>query len=191
MNIQCANCKYEFILPDERVPDASKFKLNCPKCREPILIERPAETAPMAAPENFPHDAQVAFVYVESVTLQNRINNFLKSKGFYVSEGRNVAESLEKLRINYYNLLILEDSINAKLFQDLFKKWTGLRRRDVNVVFVNADCQSLHSGEAFYRGVNSVISKSDVESIEHLLEQAMSNYSGYLEPWSVAASRIQ
>ena len=40
MEITCSFCETSFEFPDERLPEAKKFKLNCPKCREPLLIEQ-------------------------------------------------------------------------------------------------------------------------------------------------------
>lgn len=54
MEITCAHCRSSFVLPDDRVPEAKKFKLNCPKCREPIVIEQETDAERVVAPEHFP-----------------------------------------------------------------------------------------------------------------------------------------
>ena len=190
MEIICTHCKSGFVLPDDRVPEAKKFKLNCPKCREPIVIDQESDAEKIVAPEHFPHDATVAFVFVTNKALAERISLFLKSRGIFVSASALIHEALDKVRINYYNILVLEDSEHSKAILGVVRRWNGLRRRDVNIILVETDCKSLHSNEAFYRGVNSVVSSKDNERIESILDLAMGEFKSYSEPWSVAAQRL-
>jgi PleD family two-component response regulator len=188
MDISCTHCKTSFVLPDDRVPETKKFKLNCPKCREPIIIDQDRER--IVPPEHFPHDATVAFLFVRDKKLAERITLFLKSRGIFVSEARQVHEALDKVRINYYNILILEDTDPARSILDVVKKWNGLRRREVNIILVESGSQSLRADEAFYRGVNAVIGQNDAERIESVLELAMDEFKSYLELWTVAAQKL-
>lgn len=190
MDISCSHCKTSFVLPDDRIPESKKFRLNCPKCREPIIIDQTQDTDKITAPEHFPHDATVAFLYVTKRPLAERIAAFLKSRGIFVSEAGQPHEALDKVRINYYNILVLEESEASKSILSVVKKWNGLRRRDANIILVETKCRSMHSNEAFYRGVNSVISSEDNERIENILELAMDEYKSYSEPWNIAAKKL-
>jgi len=190
MDITCTHCKSSFVLPDDRIPETKKFKLNCPKCREPIVIDQESDNEKIVAPEHFPHDATVAFLSLRNKSLSERISLFLKSRGIFVSESTLIHEALDKVRINYYNIIILEESEQSKSILAIVKKWNGLRRRDVNIILVEADCKSLHSNEAFFRGVNSVISAKDNERIENILDLAMGEFKSYSEPWAVASKRL-
>jgi hypothetical protein len=190
MDITCTHCKSSFVLPDDRIPETKKFKLNCPKCREPIVIDQESDNDKIIAPEHFPHDATVAFLFLRNKSLSERISLFLKSRGIFVSESTFIHEALDKVRINYYNIIILEESEQSKSILAVAKKWNGLRRREVNIILVEAECKSLHSNEAFFRGVNSVISAKDNERIENILDLAMGEFKSYNEPWAVAAQRL-
>lgn len=187
MDISCTHCKTSFVLPDDRVPETQKFKLNCPKCREPIIIDQGSER--IVPPEHFPHDATVAFLFVRDKKLAERISLFLKSRGIFVSEARQIHEALDRVRINYYNILILEDSNLSRAILDVIKKWNGLRRREVNILLVGSESQSLRSDEAFYRGVNAVVGGTDNERIEHILELALDEFGSYSELWIAAAQK--
>jgi len=191
MDISCTHCKTSFVLPDDRIPESKKFRLNCPKCREPIIVNQESESEKIAVPEHFPHDAVVAFLYVKNKNLADRISNFLKSRGIFISSADQIHEALEKIRINYYNILILEDSDSSKSILNVVKKWNGLRRRDVNIILVESNCQSLHANEAFYRGVNSVLGAKDNERIENILDLAMGEFKSYSEPWDAAARKLR
>lgn len=190
MEIVCTHCKSSFILPDERIPDAKKFKLNCPKCREPIIIDMSELDVVPTAPETFPHDAVVAFVFCTQVIFSQRIKSSLKKNGIYVSEALSISEAIEKVRVNYYDIIIIEESNVSNALYEIFKKWNGLRRREVNIVVVGANCQSLQGQDAFLRGVNSVIGKSDNDEIDKYLELALAEYKKYIEPWEIVAKRM-
>lgn len=191
MEISCTSCNSTFVIPDDRIPETRKFKLNCPKCREPIFVDQDALEEKVVAPEHFPHDAVVAFVFVKNKDLAGRIEGFLKGRGIYVSEARLVHEALDKVRINYYNILILEDCEESRSILGIVRKWNGLRRREVNIVLVEAKCQSMHPNEAFVRGVNSVVSAADGGRIEDFLELALGEYESYIEPWTEAGRKIR
>lgn len=190
MDISCTHCKSSFVLPDDRIPESKKFKLNCPKCREPIIVDQESESDKIVAPEHFPHDATVAFLYVQNKDLANRISLFLKSRGIFVSESSLVHEAIDKVRINYYNILILEESEKSKSILAIVKKWNGMRRRDVNIILVETNCQSLHANEAFFRGVNSVVGVQDNDRIENILDLALGEFKSYIEPWNIAAQKL-
>ncbi len=190
MDITCSHCKSSFVIPDDRIPETKKFKLNCPKCREPIVVDQESADEKIVAPEHFPHDATVAFLFVKNKKLAERIGLFLKSRGIFVSQTTLIHEALDKVRINYYNILILEESEQTKAILGVVRKWNGLRRRDVNIILGEAACKSLHSNEAFFRGVNAVISEADNERIENILDLALGEFKSYSEPWAVAAQRL-
>lgn len=190
MDINCTHCKSSFVLPDDRIPETKKFKLNCPKCREPIIIDKENEGDKIVAPEHFPHDATVALLFVKNRALADRISVFLKSRGIFVSEAGLIHDALDKVRINYYNIIILEESEHSKSILAVVRKWNGLRRRDVNIILVETDCKSLHANEAFFRGVNAVISAKDSERIENILDLALGEFKSYMEPWAVASQRL-
>lgn len=191
MEISCSHCKAAFVLPDDRVPEVSKFKLNCPKCREPIIVDKGSKFDAVVAPENFPHDATVAFIFISNKLLAEKIKLYLRSKKIYISEAADLAEALDKVRINYYDIIVLEESELLKPVMDVVKKWNGIRRREVNVIIVQASCKSMQEQEAFLRGVNSVISRDDIEYLENFLAQAIDNYTYSLEPWKVAEKKLQ
>lgn len=191
MEITCTSCNSSFVIPDDRIPETRRFKLNCPKCREPILVDQDLLDEKIVQPEHFPHDAVVAFVFVRNRELADRIEQFLKGRGIFVSQARLAHEALEKVRINYFNILILEESEDAKSILTIVKKWNGLRRREANIVLVEAKCRSLHPNEAFMRGVNSVIGADDSERIENILDLALGEYKSYIDPWVEAARKIR
>lgn len=130
-------------------------------------------------------------MYVPDNELAERIGDFLKSKGIYISEAQTVTVALEKMRINYYQMLILEENDASQAILNATRKWDGLRRRDINVVYVNTDTQSMQQSEAFFRGVNFVIGKADAKRIDHFLEIILKEYENYKEMWLLAEKKAR
>lgn len=191
MEITCSYCNADFTLPDDRLPDVKKFKLSCPKCKETLIIDREIGSEATSIPESFPHDATVAFLYVPDGQLAKRIEVFLKGRGIYVSEATTPAMALEKIKINYYQMIILEeDDVSQEILQ-VVRKWNGLRRRDTNVIQVKTETKSMQQSDAFFRSVNFVIGKADVERIEYFLEIILKEYESYRDPWVVAEKKIR
>lgn len=191
MNITCENCKTSFVLPKERIPEVSKFKLNCPKCREPIIIDKSSTFEPIATPEHFPHNATVAFLFVSNNALMSTIKGYVESKGMYTSIAQNISEAVEKIRINYYDIIFLEDGDYVKPIMDIIKKWNGIRRREVNIIIIQTSGTSLHEQEAFLRGANAVISRNDASKINKFIDLAIDNYNYTIEPWKLAEQKLQ
>lgn len=190
MEITCTKCNSSFVLPDDRVPEAKKFKLNCPKCREPIIVDTSFSEVHVA-PEHFPRDAKVVFLFLPDVQLRLRISEFFKYKEIYVSEASNIVEAMDKIAINYYHIMVVDDSIHTQSLLKVIRKWNGLRRREINIIQIGTDCPSLHEAEAFSRGVNTVINKNDVEKIEHFLELALNEFENYIDIWKSAELNIR
>lgn len=133
--------------------------------------------------ERFVHRIIASFVWYPNIGV-------VAEQVFYVSEAAVVHEALDRVRINYYNILILEDC-EVRSILGIVRKWNGLRRREVNIVLVEAKCQSMHPNEAFMRGVNSVVSATDGGRIENFLELALGEYESYIEPWTEAGRKIR
>ncbi len=190
MEITCSHCKASFNIPDDRIPEAKKFKLNCPKCREQIVVAMDTDTSNAVAPEHFPHDAVVAFVYVPDTGIAGRISYFFQQQGIYISEAKTLPEAIDKVRANYYNIMVIEENENMKPVFEVIKKWNGLRRREANIILVNTNCRSMQANEAFLRGVNTVIGRSDNERLEYFMELAMGEYKTYIEPWDLASQHL-
>lgn len=189
MEITCSFCNTSFVLPDDRLPEAKKFKLNCPKCREPLLIEQKSTQNQVLIPENFPHDATVSLLHISDNQLEQRVIAYLKEKNIYISEAKNITVALEKIKINYYQILILEEGYTSQAILDAIKRWDGLRRRDINIIQVNSDAQTMHEHEAFLRGVNFVISRNDAKKIEYFLEIIFKEYENYKNLWKTAEKK--
>jgi predicted Zn finger-like uncharacterized protein len=196
MEIRCQQCSARFQIPAEKIPEgARRFKVACPQCKSPILVEIPETKEEITRdlpdePEYFPHDTQVTFVFVEQAALHHRICEYVRSRGGYVSEARSIEQARSKILSNYYHEMIFQDDEYGKQLLSLIASWNGLRRREVNIILIESSLRTLSGMDAFLLGVNAVISKSDSGEIEKFLDLARDAYAAAMEPWKVAAAHV-
>jgi predicted Zn finger-like uncharacterized protein len=201
MRLTCEHCEYAFDLPDSKVPNASRFRFRCPKCGERNFWDRdqaerePGETGAGAQdedgvedmePEMYPPGEKVAFVFIQDETWREKAEQYCFQAGYHVSTAEKPAEAMQKLRLNSYNMVILEDrQENARVLQEI-GKWPGWLRREVNCIMVGDQAESFDPNMAFVQGVNSYLTLNEADQAEELLERAQRSLSRYLELWRLA-----
>lgn len=190
MDIHCPHCSAGFVLPDDKIPESSKFKLACPKCKEAILVDLSTPPQHESILENFPPNATVAFLFLKNQLLTQRIKIYLKRKNIFISECTDMSQALHKLRTNYYNIIFIDEKLLSPMILDTFKSWNGLRRRDVNIVYMDTSYPTLDPLSAFLIGANFVVSKNDLEHIDEHLDRLFEAYAKYREPWDIASANI-
>ncbi|MGE4299410.1 MAG: hypothetical protein AB7E47_15445 [Desulfovibrionaceae bacterium] len=141
-------------------------------------------------PEIFPPGAKVAFVRLFDAAWTQRVMAFLDTAGFHHSEAADAGKAVQKLRLNEYALVILEDGgDNAALLEEI-GSWSGLRRREVNLVLVGAAASSMDPQMAFQRGLNSYIHTADATRADTLLADALKGYERYYELLHLAKAKV-
>jgi DNA-directed RNA polymerase subunit RPC12/RpoP len=206
---QCDGCGKQFALPPEKVPDKPRSRFTCPSCGTKVLVDRSREEAsagdkqadaaqPEAKgeaydiePDLFPPGAEVAFVYVQDRSWAEKIEESLQLEGGYLlSRAENGAQALQKLRLNSYQMILLQDGPEAEDLLEEIGSWPGYVRREINCILIGDRAKSFDPGESFIRGVNSYLSIEDRQGIAELLEQAQQSFDQYLEPWRKAKQEI-
>ncbi len=195
MKVICKKCNKEFLVPEEKIPSGiKKFAVKCPSCKDKIVVEVKEEdlksekeisdfyTVP---PDNFPPGSKTAFLYVFDEVWRREIINFLKEKNYYISEAHEENVGVQKLRINPYNVVFLEEKNVQPLLQEI-GSWPGAQRRETNVILIGDRAESFDLLTAFVAGVNSYLSISDRDKIKELLEEAMDRYKSFIEMWEAA-----
>jgi hypothetical protein len=208
MRIHCQQCAKGFTVPDEKVPDNDVLRFKCPACggkneldtREQagpagqVAGDAPADQAQaeeMLEPEIYPPGAEVVFIFVSHGEWSERVQEYLTQMGMYQSTAETVEQARQKLNLNRYNWVILEDRAeNAPLLQEI-ASWPGFSRREVNCLLVGNAARSFDPNEAFVKGMNCYLAFEDEERVEELLEQARDEYNQYLAPWQVAMEQVE
>lgn len=203
MRFRCDQCAKELNIPDEKLPDATRFKVKCPHCERETIVDRskhegskpsrkkkPSGSLGDLEPEVFPPGAKVIFMHMESSEWRNEASSFFKKAGYYESEADSADEAVLKLRLNDYDVLFVEDTSEVGMLMEEIASWNGLKRRNVNVVMLTEAASSMDPMLAFLRGVNFIINTGDIRRAPELLTNALNNYVEYYRWFSTARKEI-
>ncbi len=199
--LTCEQCGKHFDVPEDKLPGQGRFRFTCPGCGGKNVVQFPkqgratdagpgTEADPLVEelnsgpePEMFPPGSEVAFVFVQDQSWWERIESYLLNTGFHVSSAESQSEAVQKLRLNSYQWVILQEGPGQKALLEEMARWPGQQRREVNVVLLGSEAPSFDPRQAFLLGVNAYIALSDEDSAEQVLDQAKGEFEQVLEPW--------
>jgi predicted Zn finger-like uncharacterized protein len=200
MDIRCASCGRDLRIPEDKLPAAPRFKVRCPQCSAEIAVDRsvaaprpdiaPARKipdAPALEPEFFPPGARTVFLFLGGAGLWlDEARAFFKGRGYFESTASSPGEAIQKLRLNTYDVLLIEDSPeNVSVLSDI-AEWSGLKRREVNLCLVGDRAASLDRRASFLCGVNGYLNVADGPRAAELLEGLLKEYEEYYLPVRLA-----
>jgi predicted Zn finger-like uncharacterized protein len=199
MRLTCEHCDNSFDLPDSKIPDSNRFRFRCPKCGERNLWDREREEREAEAasglgqgdeaemePEMYPPGEKVAFVFLQDETWREKAEQYCFQAGYHVSTAEKPKEAVQKLRLNSYDMAVIEDRQENQLVLKEIGKWPGWMRREVNCIMVGEQAESFDPNMAFIKGVNTYLMLNEADQAEELLERAQRSLSRYLELWRLA-----
>ena len=204
MRLQCQDCGKQFNLPQDKIPGTGHFVYTCPNCKKKNKIdldlggdnrdrtaERPQSesSAPPEAriePDLFPPGSKAGFIYLQDESWSGKVQGYLAEKGYYLSQAGSPQEAIQKLRLNVYDLVCIQDSPGTEGLLQEISLWPGRRRREVNCLLLGDYERSFDPAVAFLRAVNCALAKKDSETADALLEQADKQFEKSLEPWHSA-----
>ncbi|MCA1945671.1 MAG: zinc-ribbon domain-containing protein [Desulfovibrio sp.] len=197
MRITCTSCNRELTVPDNKLPDTPRFKIKCPQCKKEIVVERMDKVDPsftgasydysgVVEPEVFPPGARVAFLLIVEKSWRNAASAWLKAEKFYQSTATNAHEAMLKLRLNDYQLVMIEDRDEYQGVLAEIGTWPGLRRRTVNLVLLGNDAASLDPQLSFRRGANTYLNLADAARCAELMDSVLKGYEMYYQYLNLA-----
>ncbi len=213
MQLNCEHCGRSFDLPQEKVPAGERLRFACPACGEKNIVnlenaakkkaeidpsqEEQMQTSPLSAtedsveensiePDTYPPGSDVAFIHVQDGKWEERVEQILKGYGYYVSKSRDKKEAVQKLSLNRYTYILIEDiPENAALLEEI-ANWPGETRREINCVLTGQNARSFDPQLALLRGVNSYIYIEERDNIEDLIDKSLQYFNSFFEPWKMA-----
>jgi len=203
MRLTCEQCNKHFEVPADKLPRQERFRFTCPECGARNIVQLPGREEPKrdrpervseasagemglgAEPEMFPPGAEVAFVRVSDQDWWERVENYLLSTGFYLSTAESLNEAVQKLRLNSYQWVILEEGEEHASMLKESARWPGQVRREVNVILLGRKGSSFDPKQAFLQGVNVYLDQTDTDNAEQYLDQARSEFEQLKEPWNM------
>jgi len=209
----------EFNLPDEKLPDAARFAMKCPFTGKRIVFEKqdgqfvvsageaagshtppaqqaapqeaqPALKLPQVEPDIYAPGTKVAFLFLEAGWLE-AARSFFQGKGYAVSTASDELEAIAKLRLNNYDVVMVEDSAKSKQLRGEICSWHGSKRRGVNFILVGGQGRSNDPQAAFFEGSNSYLAASDEAQARDLLEGALTGYNMHYQLLETAKKQVE
>jgi predicted Zn finger-like uncharacterized protein len=142
MEIKCEECHAVIQIPDERVPQNSTFRLNCPRCKRKILVNTKTpksldecrtdiDLAPSASAVTPPANDEAvdslrdamdylsagqsaALLCMNRTESRNEVKAMLEGLGYVVDIPTATDRALQRLRFNQYQVVLLDDDFDGE-----------------------------------------------------------------------------
>lgn len=208
MRINCDTCSKEFSLPEDKLPDARRFRVKCPSCGNKITVERPAdqsldegissgqprESEGVLSEEEFagltPIKENNGLILFQDRDLLEAVRAPLEERGYTLAAATSSEEARRIFSTNPLSVVVLEDvEESLPILRDIHSQ-PGIVRRGINCVLVGDQASSMDVKEAFFRGVNTYLSSRDKDRFGELLTHALGKYSQFIHPWLVARGEV-
>ena len=209
MRIDCDSCRKEFSLPEDKLPDARRFRVKCPSCGNRIAVERPAgqeggegtsgsqpreSEAMQSVEEEVAHLTPIkennGLILFQDPELLEAVRAPLEGMGYRLAATASSEEARRIFSTNPLALVVLEDvEENLSMLRDIHSR-PGFARREINCVLVGEQAKSLDTKEAFIRGVNTYLSSKDRDRFGELLSHALGKYNQFIHPWLLAKGEV-
>lgn len=201
MRVQCKECRIEFKIPKEKIPEGMKLMIHCPKCRTPNEVckkSHPAERrsqneSDALLPESgsasdYGSEIDVvgegmrsALLCLTSITPAESIAQALRELDFWVFHAPRPELALAKLHHNHYDLIVLEEYFNSEVDSpDPVLHHLQLlpmhQRRQFYLCLLSRSKPTLDSKSAFRMGVNFILNVRDLEKAKVMLAREMKEY---------------
>lgn len=209
MRITCDNCSKEFSLPEDKLPNAQRFRVKCPSCANRIAVERPAGQSADGGTSGEPSQGSEAMdtgeeefagltpdrernglILFQDRDLLEAVRASLEQSGYRVAAAGSSEEARRIFSTNPLSLVVLEDvEEHLPMLRDVHSQ-PGFVRRGINCVLVGDQAKSLDTRAAFIRGVNTYLSSKDKDRFGELLTHSLGKYSQFIHPWLVARGEV-
>jgi CheY-like chemotaxis protein len=164
MEIRCEECRAVVLIPDERVPRNSTFRLNCPRCKRKILAntkntngldERrtdgslaPSTSRVIALGNNdavddlpdgmdyLPPGQAAALLCINQEESRGEVKAMLEGLGYVVDMSKATEHALQRLRFNQYHVILLDDDFGGKSPSPIISYLRGLNMNSRREMFI-------------------------------------------------------
>lgn len=201
MRITCPNCLKQLSIADEKVPAGSTFKALCPGCKESFTVDAPVSTNPQplpgptaqtspVEPDIFPPGAKVAALALHDAQWSEVLRDSFRDLGYHISLLEDAETALGKLRVNAYDMIVIQEGGPFHVLTEKISSWPGTKRRKTNLVLIGEDGKSLHPGLAFKKGADSYFHRTDHARAMDLVSAAAQTFDATYRAWHTAMQKL-
>lgn len=196
VKITCGHCHTSLSLPDEKVPQGKTFRVQCPRCRQSILVHSPTGEDPGTARPStdevlmaegsadddafldvIEQEAKAALVCVSDPSQQAVLIQGLKDMGFLTYVEEDPDRTVRRLRQGGYEVLVLgeppQETDRRHVIVDFLRSLPMAQRRSLFVCLLTLRDRTMDSLAAFRKEVDLVIHQDDLERMQPVLHSEM------------------
>jgi predicted Zn finger-like uncharacterized protein len=209
MRVGCDSCGREFSLPEDKLPDAQRFRVKCPSCGNRITVERPSDGSGDGGVSGepvresgeqdtegaeyaglTPDRAKNGLLLFSDEGLLEAVRAPLEENGYTLVATATSGTAIRIFYANPLSLVVVEDTRESDALLREVHSQPGITRREINCILVGDGDRSLDRRQAFYRGVNVYLAREDRDHFRELLPRALGAYWQFIHPWLVARDEV-
>lgn len=212
MKCQCPSCQVAFSIPDEKIPEGKALKILCPKCKVPIELKGASEnddadrteaqraggsesSVPSPSPmESLRTDESLVDMVEEGVKTALlctsdslravALEQVLGELDYYVVRAPKASTAIGKLRLNRYDMVILDDSfegVNASgnLLLQHIQLLPMHVRRQFFMCLLSQQLPSYDRALAFRLGVDMILNMRDMGKFKLILVNSIKDHKAF------------
>ncbi len=190
MEVTCSGCNTKLNIPDDKVPMDQTVRINCPRCKNKITIEPQnidnvtrAEAQTDDDSLEYYDESKLALVMADD-SICNKVREAVEEKGYRFVTSPNTRDTLQKLRFNHFDLMVLADGFDG---QEIFggpimnylNHMSMSSRRRIFVTLIGDRFKTMDEMMAYALSANMVINPRDLGSFSMLLKRGLLDYQRF------------
>jgi predicted Zn finger-like uncharacterized protein len=203
VKIQCKECKAEFTISDDKLPNGRQLTIPCPKCEARLEIPEKQDRASSGNENLNPahnewedpfldenaidlveEGVKTALLCDTDVKRRNNIAQALHELDFWVVQADHPVFALGKLRHNHYDMIVLDENFHSaneseNLVLHHMKILPMQIRRQFFLCLVSSEKTTMDSKSAFTMGVNLIVNVKDLEKVKLLFARGLKEYKNF------------
>jgi hypothetical protein len=185
MEIVCESCGARLSIDEGKLPPGATVQATCPRCQAKLRLEvrPPAEPEGYSAQmlERYEEGVSLALVLHEDDETANLVGQELVSFGYRISRAHAVAEACARIKLNTYDLIVLQDRFGAAAgcLSPVLAHLNALPmvvRRKMFVVLAGEKLTTGDRMEAFVRSVNLTVADAELGGLSKLLKNSIAEH---------------
>ncbi|MFW6326536.1 MAG: zinc-ribbon domain-containing protein [Desulfovermiculus sp.] len=198
MQLKCEHCGRSFNLPEEKIPQAKRFRFTCPSCKEmnEVIIPEQDEGHPALGqdegealdvpPVRVPPGTSLALLFLSDEQVASGLRSYFGQRNWQIIEVQDPQKGRAYLQVNRVHWAVLEDSEPGREILGEINLLSGRERREINCVLIGDRTVSFDALTAFVLGVNSYVHPEDESSLETVLDRAHALFEDQRHMWLTA-----
>ena len=220
MEIRCEHCNAKLSIPDEKMPAAQRVTINCPKCKGKLTLDTSAARPEASSPardetsfeslrgntrkayeaegsvlEFFEEDVKLALVAETDPDGGDKIKQAIENLGYTYVGTESTNQTISKMRFHTFELVLIADQFDgielsqSPVLQYLNHLSMSIRRK-MFVVLIGEAFNTMDHMMAFALSANLVINRRDLDKLEGILKNAVSDNEKFYKVFMDTLSEV-